>query len=100
MCSCTTAASASRSSRAIRPSRHRGAGLHALSPMLVTDTGGALTHLVGAMGGDAQPQIIVQLLARLLLAGHDPATAIQQAPRLRPSTRPRPGRSACGGARI
>ena len=54
---------------------------HTLSPMLVTDTGGALTHLVGAMGGDAQPQIIVQLLARLLLAGQDPATAIT-APRL------------------
>jgi gamma-glutamyltranspeptidase / glutathione hydrolase len=54
---------------------------HTLSPMLVTDTDGALTHLVGAMGGDAQPQIIVQLLARLLLAGHDPATAVT-APRL------------------
>jgi gamma-glutamyltranspeptidase / glutathione hydrolase len=54
---------------------------HTLSPMLVTDTDGALTHLVGAMGGDAQPQILVQLLARLLLAGHDPATAIT-APRL------------------
>src|SRR3984957_1311641 len=53
---------------------------HTLSPMLVTDTGGALTHLVGAMGGDAQPQIIVQLLARLLLAGHDPATAISAPP--------------------
>jgi gamma-glutamyltranspeptidase/glutathione hydrolase len=49
--------------------------------MLVTDTGGALTHLVGAMGGDAQPQIIVQLLARLLRAGHDPAAAVA-APRL------------------
>ena len=54
---------------------------HTLSPMLVTGTDGALTHLVGAMGGDAQPQIIVQLLARLLLAGQDPATAIT-APRL------------------
>ena len=54
---------------------------HTLSPMLVTDTDGALTHLVGAMGGDAQPQIIVQLLARLLRAGHNPATAIT-APRL------------------
>jgi len=54
---------------------------HTLSPMLVTNTNGALTHLVGAMGGDAQPQILVQLLARLLLAGHDPATAIT-APRL------------------
>jgi gamma-glutamyltranspeptidase/glutathione hydrolase len=54
---------------------------HTLSPMLVTDNDGALTHLVGAMGGDAQPQIIVQLLARLLLAGQNPATAIT-APRL------------------
>ena len=54
---------------------------HTLSPMLVTDTGGALTHLVGAMGGDAQPQIILQLLARLLLAGQNPAIAIT-APRL------------------
>jgi gamma-glutamyltranspeptidase/glutathione hydrolase len=49
--------------------------------MLVTTPDGALTHLVGAMGGDAQPQIIVQLLARLLRAGHDPARAIT-APRL------------------
>ena len=49
---------------------------HTLSPMLVTTTDGALTHLVGAMGGDAQPQIIVQLLARLLLSGHDPARAV------------------------
>jgi len=54
---------------------------HTLSPMLVTSVAGALTHLVGAMGGDAQPQIIVQLLARLLHAGQDPATAIA-APRL------------------
>ncbi len=54
---------------------------HTLSPMLVTAGDGALTHLVGAMGGDAQPQIIVQLLARLLHAGQDPATAIT-APRL------------------
>jgi gamma-glutamyltranspeptidase / glutathione hydrolase len=50
---------------------------HTLSPMLVTrGGGGALTHLVGAMGGDAQPQIIVQLLARLLHSGQDPARAI------------------------
>ncbi len=33
------------------------------------------------MGGDAQPQIIVQLLARLLCAGQDPAAAVS-APRL------------------
>jgi gamma-glutamyltranspeptidase / glutathione hydrolase len=53
---------------------------HTLSPMLVTKStpagDPALTHLVGAMGGDAQPQIILQLLARLLHAGHDPARAI------------------------
>ena len=33
------------------------------------------------MGGDAQPQILVQLLARLLRSGQDPAGAIA-APRL------------------
>jgi gamma-glutamyltranspeptidase / glutathione hydrolase len=58
---------------------------HTLSPMLVTGSTGsggpALTHLVGAMGGDAQPQIILQLLARLLHSGQDPARAIT-APRL------------------
>jgi gamma-glutamyltranspeptidase/glutathione hydrolase len=54
---------------------------HTLSPMLVTAADGVLTHLVGAMGGDAQPQIISQLLARLLRTGQDPATAIS-APRL------------------
>ncbi len=54
---------------------------HTLSPMLATAADGALTHLVGAMGGDAQPQIIVQLLARLLHAGQDPARAVS-APRL------------------
>ncbi len=54
---------------------------HTLSPMLVTEPDGTLTHVVGAMGGDAQPQIISQLLARLLRCGQDPATAIA-APRL------------------
>ena len=49
--------------------------------MLVTRPDGTLTHLVGAMGGDAQPQIISQLLARLLHSKEDPATAIA-APRL------------------
>jgi gamma-glutamyltranspeptidase/glutathione hydrolase len=54
---------------------------HTLSPMLVTAPEGPLTHLVGAMGGDAQPQILSQLLARLLRSGEDPARAIS-APRL------------------
>ncbi len=51
---------------------------HTLSPMLVT-RGGELIHLAGAMGGDAQPQILLQLVARLLHAGQDPATAITAA---------------------
>ena len=59
---------------------------------------GALTHLVGAMGGDAQPQIIVQLLARLLHAGQDPATRHRGAP-AHPRRARRPGPSASGGAR-
>ncbi len=49
---------------------------HTLSPMLVTTTDGALTHLAGAMGGDAQPQILLQLLARMLRGGQDPAGAV------------------------
>jgi gamma-glutamyltranspeptidase/glutathione hydrolase len=49
---------------------------HTLSPLLATTPGGALTHLVGAMGGDAQPQIILQVLARMLPGGQDPATAL------------------------
>ncbi len=49
---------------------------HTLSPMLATTPDGTLTHLVGAMGGDAQPQIILQVLARMLPGGQDPATAL------------------------
>jgi gamma-glutamyltranspeptidase/glutathione hydrolase len=52
---------------------------HTLSPALVTRPDGSLAQIVGTMGGDAQPQIIVQLLARLLRAGEDPATAISAA---------------------
>jgi gamma-glutamyltranspeptidase/glutathione hydrolase len=54
---------------------------HTLSPMVATTSEGALTHLIGAMGGDCQPQIMLQLLARMLHAGQDPATAVS-APRL------------------
>jgi gamma-glutamyltranspeptidase / glutathione hydrolase len=49
---------------------------HTLSPLLATTPAGALSHLVGAMGGDAQPQIILQVLARMLPGGQDPATAL------------------------
>jgi gamma-glutamyltranspeptidase/glutathione hydrolase len=49
---------------------------HTLSPLLATTPDGALSHVVGAMGGDAQPQIILQVLARMLPGGQDPATAL------------------------
>ena len=49
---------------------------HTLSPLLATTSDGSLTHLVGAMGGDAQPQILLQLLARMLRSGQDPPTAV------------------------
>jgi gamma-glutamyltranspeptidase / glutathione hydrolase len=52
---------------------------HTLSPMLATTPDGSLSHLIGAMGGDAQPQIHLQVLARMLRGGQDPATAITAA---------------------
>jgi gamma-glutamyltranspeptidase/glutathione hydrolase len=52
---------------------------HTLSPAVVTRPDGSLALVVGTMGGDAQPQIIVQLLARMLVAGDDPAAAISAA---------------------
>jgi gamma-glutamyltranspeptidase/glutathione hydrolase len=39
---------------------------HTLSPALVTDLHGRLRLLVGTMGGDTQPQILLQVLARIL----------------------------------
>jgi gamma-glutamyltranspeptidase/glutathione hydrolase len=52
---------------------------HTLSPALATRPDGSLAQVIGTMGGDVQPQIILQLLARLLHAGEDPATAISAA---------------------
>jgi gamma-glutamyltranspeptidase/glutathione hydrolase len=43
---------------------------HTLSPALVTKTSGALDMVIGTMGGDTQPQILLQLLARIL-AGNE-----------------------------
>jgi gamma-glutamyltranspeptidase/glutathione hydrolase len=54
---------------------------HTLSPMAITTPRGDLTHVLGAMGGDSQPQILLQLVARLLRGGQDPAQAIAS-PRL------------------
>ncbi len=53
---------------------------HTLSPVAVTTADGRLDTVLGTMGGDAQPQIVLQLLARTLAAGQDPGTALQ-APR-------------------
>jgi gamma-glutamyltranspeptidase/glutathione hydrolase len=52
---------------------------HTLSPAVVTRPDGSLAQVIGTMGGDAQPMILLQLLVRLLHAGEDPATAISAA---------------------
>jgi len=50
---------------------------HTLSPALVTSlVDDALTMTIGTMGGDSQPQILLQVLARLLHNGQSPADAI------------------------
>jgi gamma-glutamyltranspeptidase/glutathione hydrolase len=49
---------------------------HTLSPALVTDLDDELSAVIGTMGGDTQPQILLQLLARWLVAGEPPGDAI------------------------
>ena len=49
---------------------------HTLAPAIVQRADGSLRSVVGTMGGDAQPQVLLQVLARSLCAGEDPATAI------------------------
>lgn len=49
---------------------------HTLAPALVTGPDGALRAVLGTMGGDSQPQIVLQLLARLLAAGQSAGRAI------------------------
>lgn len=41
---------------------------HTLSPALVTTTSGDLHTVLGTMGGDSQPQVLLQLLCRMLRA--------------------------------
>lgn len=48
---------------------------HTLSPALATDAAG-LRSVFGTMGGDAQPQILLQLAARLFHHGHAPVDAV------------------------
>ena len=49
---------------------------HTLAPTLVENLDGTLRALVGTMGGDSQPQVVLQLLARLFIAGEDPGQAL------------------------
>jgi len=49
---------------------------HTLSPALAQRADGSLRAVLGTMGGDTQPQVVLQLLARLLVAGQDPARAV------------------------
>ncbi len=55
---------------------------HTLAPALVQRADGSLRSVLGTMGGDTQPQVVLQLLARLLVADQSPAEAIA-APRWR-----------------
>jgi gamma-glutamyltranspeptidase / glutathione hydrolase len=49
---------------------------HTLSPVLVTEGADQLCAVLGTRGGDAQPQVVLQLLARLLGAEQDAAVAV------------------------
>ena len=49
---------------------------HTLSPALATDPDGTLRSVFGTMGGDGQPQILLQMAARLFLHGQSPAVAM------------------------
>ncbi len=55
---------------------------HTLAPALVQGADGAFRAVLGTMGGDTQPQVVLQMLARLLVAGQSPAR-ITAAPRWR-----------------
>ena len=57
----------------LRPG-HRPA--HTLSPTVVTDQANSLVACLGTRGGDSQPQVVLQLLARILLAKESPARAL------------------------
>jgi gamma-glutamyltranspeptidase/glutathione hydrolase len=49
---------------------------HTLSPLMLTHPDGRLVGPLGTMGGDGQPQILLQLLARLLRHEQSPGAAI------------------------
>jgi gamma-glutamyltranspeptidase/glutathione hydrolase len=49
---------------------------HTLSPMIITSRSGQPDTIIGTMGADAQPQILLQLLVRMLVLGQSPGEAI------------------------
>ncbi|HEY5318055.1 MAG TPA: gamma-glutamyltransferase [Solirubrobacteraceae bacterium] len=49
---------------------------HTLTPLVVTDEERRLDTVLGTMGADAQPQVLMQLLARVLVHGEEPKDAI------------------------
>lgn len=49
---------------------------HTLAPALITRPDRSLRAVIGTMGGDAQPQILLQLIARLLHHGEPPGSVI------------------------
>jgi gamma-glutamyltranspeptidase/glutathione hydrolase len=49
---------------------------HTLAPALVTNPDGSLSAVVGTMGGHAQPEIVLQLLARYYGAGETPGDVL------------------------
>jgi gamma-glutamyltranspeptidase/glutathione hydrolase len=57
----------------LRPGRRPA---HTLSPALVTDRANRLVACLGTRGGDSQPQVVLQLLARILLARESPAHSL------------------------
>lgn len=58
---------------------------HTLAPLLVTTTDGALKAVLGTMGGDVQPQVLLQILVRTLALQELPEDALR-APRWALST--------------
>ncbi|MEY2467934.1 MAG: gamma-glutamyltranspeptidase / glutathione hydrolase [Actinomycetota bacterium] len=49
---------------------------HTLSPLMVTNLDGTLRMSIGTMGGDSQPQILLQLLVRMLRHGEPAGRAV------------------------
>ena len=49
---------------------------HTLSPAIATHANGSLSSVFGTMGGDGQPQILLQIAARLFRHEQSPAMAI------------------------